>query len=962
MERLPADRIVGTREEANAEDPRTRSRFHLLPNNWEAIARACDQIALESPAGTPPSLRYPLDEIVKQDKVSVKRLVLDIDQKDTQGDVQALVAGFVRAWCTAVSSLFTVPSELNKTKLHSLWWTACRPGKLSLHAIWPLIGHKDLGFQLQMVNYLQSKVEPAYRHADTNIYGFGQLRVPCSPNRDLQFPLQYLGEYDGDGNGVGPGQRYAKNPYPPWRARGDAAPSFSARFQYSTWVSHWGDHAPWEPPQSGQGFRFHDEFLKWRRKRELSVVSLDSHPIHRYWGLEDGRRAQIDMRDQTTFWDPIRSMKEVTQLLYRTPVFPYRDAVEYLNQRFALQLGGARPLLYVKVRCWDKDLEGWYIGLHEIGSGRVSVDPADWFNKSNRGSMVTMRADPDPLIFPELQDKEAESFPFFTWYLRHRLGVRVVSQCLFRPLPPNAELHEEILNKWQGFAGHGFQRRTAGEVRKEKHAEDSELATILKHVTDIFCRGDQEKALDFHMAVAHMLRKPADKFDRCSVLNGTEGTGKTLFFTQLVGKGLMGLGRHWMITHSSKDLIGDWTSHLEDKIMVAVEESEFQASNRQGTAILQQLITGEMTMMHKKFQDAYMAALYICLFLLTNYDRPLSVNLSNRRFDFLQCDPRPMHWDAEKNNAYFNRLVKAFQSQRGREFYWGYLNTLDIDTWRANPKKPASLYTIEQGIRAMNIRQECAPWYWMWEKLQAKDFGKIGKVMSPRVNMAATKVDKVTQKIAIENRYIEVQDSSATWGSRPNHYVVVSSAEAYEDFRKVCRRAEVSQSAFEASIKQAFRPYTLPSLNHSGSRWLFGTLALTERMFEVLLPKWQGFTFQRYRDYVMREEMRQKQLMIERGLGSEVHDRSKRKRDEQDEGFEEYEEEMAAKEIEEPEAQVNILDAEQTLSGSRAEGLPFVPEPVSAAFVPARPLITLGNDDDDSDKIELDERQSDPSD
>lgn len=244
----------------------------------------------------------------------------------------------------------------------------------------------------------------------------------------------------------------------------------------------------------------------------------------------------------------------------------------------------------------------------------------------------------------------------------------------------------------------------------------SKLRTILDHVLNVFCRGDERLASELHHSIAHTLRLPWIKIPRASVFNGIEGTGKSAFWNEFVGKRLMGLGRHWMTTFNIEDVIGQWTGHLESMLYVFIEESDFNAANRQGTAKLQQAISGDTATFNEKYERLRVGYLYFSLIMMTNYAQPISPNITNRRFVFYPClDVR--HWNKPERDTYFKELTAALFSDDGARQYWSYLLTLKVDEWResAYQNGQQSYYTMDQvrglrRVRGAHWRRRSQQW------------------------------------------------------------------------------------------------------------------------------------------------------------------------------------------------------------------------------------------------------------
>lgn len=414
---------VVDKQRCNAQRPDRRQWLEVPRDQWVRYGQICN-------IATP----YPLDEVFGGNKRM--RFVVDIDSED--GNHNAII----EQWCQAVTRAQRKElSDTRKPRFHSLWFSASRPGKLSLHGVWPLVGFDALDDMRDFASYLG---EAAGVQCDLGIYAGGQLRVPFSPKVGGAHPLAYVGEYDPYGALVSdPAQKWgtSQSYRPPWRAD-CKQPDNSKLFAYGTVVNHCADAQP--DLLGSKGYEIKQEFDAF--KRRLRPRNEDEHPSFEYFAARDERRACIDMRDSSTYWDPQRDMPELARLVHREPIEPYAKAVEYANKRFALLVGGKAPQLLIKGRKRDRDCTGHYITLVRAD------DPSRFFEQVPDIEMLNMPADSaNRAFFPCNPDsKNPKPWNWMQWFVKHRLGIRRVDEVVFKPEPPLAPLIPDVLNTWQG--------------------------------------------------------------------------------------------------------------------------------------------------------------------------------------------------------------------------------------------------------------------------------------------------------------------------------------------------------------------------------------------------------------------------------------------------------------------------------------------------------------------------------
>lgn len=761
------------------------------------------------------------------------------------------------------------PSEAQAHCQHSLWfrdWSD--PNCVVLRGVWPLRGVPSRQQARQVAEFVIDDLQEGYK-GYVKLDGYdGRLPVVHTGASNLV----YWREQDGAGVEVADfRQKYrGRGCRPPWREDGSGWPDKVAVISYGT-VMNWAG-APHQPEFKAFG----NNMVRFRARVQDRAVATEADPLLDYFRQADTRDAAaiVDMRDHKELWDGQTSIAFVgVKLVQCNFEPPFKEAVDYLNRRCVVCVQGGRRRMYVKRKIRDKDLEMYHVDLERV------EDPEQWF-RSYGGDALWVHKTADRVLFPNLSEKKrAAGYNFFDWYLRHHRGVRMVEEVVFRPLQPGEMLNPSVLNTWQGLLC--YEWGTTPDRRQALHQQinpDSHLRVILDHVKAIFCRGDEDLAKEVHQMIAHVLRRPMDKINRGPVFNGPEGTGKSMFFVDFIGKRLMGPMRHWIVTYKADDIVGKWNDHAERCLFIFLEEAEMGHSNRANTAQLQQMITADMEMIHERYQNNRAAYSFYNIMLFTNYKNPLSVNLTNRRFPFFPCDPSPIYWTREENVRYFSRLAEAFEE--GAKDYWNYLLTLDLGDWDKHARPTQSLYTVEQGIHSLRWRPDMNSVYWMFEKIKVKDFGFGTLVYIKDTLKTKDKDGKEHEK----ELWGELTADEASWasgfkvasGAVHEVYVRCTVQEAYDNY---CARQQTKQSleAFKDTIESHFHPEQLPN-----NVWRFGTLECMEQMFESIVPTASGFTFERYRKYLEEERTMKMQQAAKRGaITNDVHRRAEKRQRQQ---------------------------------------------------------------------------------
>ena len=238
--------------------------------------------------------------------------------------------------------------------------------------------------------------------------------------------------------------------------------------------------------------------------------------------------------------------------------------------------------------------------------------------------------------------------------------------------------HPGCYNLWRGFA---------------VEPKEGEIKRFLRHTRRIICAGDKklfEWVLDW---MADAVQNPSNKPGTAIVLQGKQGTGKGLwvrYFSQLFGP-------HFLHVASSRYITGNFNDHLRDALVVFADEAFF-AGDKQSLGDLKALVTEEVTIIEKKYHDAYQAKNMVRLIMASNNDWVVSAGLEERRFAVLEVSDMKM-----QNKKYFSRLAAEMENG-GHEALLHFLMNREIKSeLRQIPKTKA---LIKQKLISMTPVQK----------------------------------------------------------------------------------------------------------------------------------------------------------------------------------------------------------------------------------------------------------------
>jgi hypothetical protein len=203
---------------------------------------------------------------------------------------------------------------------------------------------------------------------------------------------------------------------------------------------------------------------------------------------------------------------------------------------------------------------------------------------------------------------------------------------------------------------------------------------FLEFINKVICAGDEEATnwlLDYS---AHLFQRPWEPPEVAILLRGRQGVGKSMFVESL---GEI-LGNYFLAITQTKHLVGCFNVHLQDKLLVFAEEASF-AGDRSYAGILKTLITQTTMAVEPKGVNVFAAKKYFRLFMASNENWMVPVDIDDRRYFVLDVSPV-----RQNDHAYFEALKEEWTNGGREAFYFVMLNR-DISkfNYRRRPETPA---------------------------------------------------------------------------------------------------------------------------------------------------------------------------------------------------------------------------------------------------------------------------------
>lgn len=255
--------------------------------------------------------------------------------------------------------------------------------------------------------------------------------------------------------------------------------------------------------------------------------------------------------------------------------------------------------------------------------------------------------------------KEVISKPIFEWWVKQR----DMRQCnLMAFCPPPIKCQPDWYNTFRGFK-----------------AEDTAAPTgpfdpslFVGHCRSVM-EGNEAWG-DFLLdLLAHRVQKPGQRTGICLVVIGTQGSGKSEFFT-LFARGMF-YDENVLVAGKSEQIVGKF-NQLPGRLIVLWEEAN-GSDTAAGSDRMKHLITAGAEFVEQKNVDAVQHQMCFLPIITSNNAKPVHIEVSDRRFVVVKMGAD--HMGAED---YFTKLYGAMEDPTYMRGLFDWLRARDISKYR----------------------------------------------------------------------------------------------------------------------------------------------------------------------------------------------------------------------------------------------------------------------------------------
>lgn len=244
-------------------------------------------------------------------------------------------------------------------------------------------------------------------------------------------------------------------------------------------------------------------------------------------------------------------------------------------------------------------------------------------------------------------------------------------------IPNMEECPDCVYNLFKGYEAEKYRPTKEWSEAEQKIADDG-LAIIHQHMKYL-TTGYEEYLMKY---LSWIVQKPDQKCgisplfrDEAGMLKKAGGTGKNVFFDDLISKNIIG-NNYCVNVSNNAELYGNFNSMFENKLFVFIEEASGK-ENHCNVDVMKANITRKKMVVKKKCVAEYEINDYANYIFATNNRNALPINLGNRRFAPFEVDGS-MRGNAE----YFTKLVETINNPI---VIWAFYQKLKTHITYENP-------------------------------------------------------------------------------------------------------------------------------------------------------------------------------------------------------------------------------------------------------------------------------------
>jgi hypothetical protein len=217
-----------------------------------------------------------------------------------------------------------------------------------------------------------------------------------------------------------------------------------------------------------------------------------------------------------------------------------------------------------------------------------------------------------------------------------------------------------------------------------------DCSLYLAHLLDNICQGNQEYFDYLLNWMAHTIQRPEELPGIAIVFRGQQGTGKGVA-TEEFGRLLE---PHFIALTSMEQLVGRFTGHLKDRLLVYANEALW-GGNKSAEGALKAMITDPNASVEQKFKDTVRIENFKRIMISSNEDWAVPLAKDDRRFFVLNVGNA-----RKEDTAYFKAIIDQMNNG-GSEALMHELMTRDLSSFDVR-KPPQTPFNFDLKLLSMD--------------------------------------------------------------------------------------------------------------------------------------------------------------------------------------------------------------------------------------------------------------------
>ena len=250
-------------------------------------------------------------------------------------------------------------------------------------------------------------------------------------------------------------------------------------------------------------------------------------------------------------------------------------------------------------------------------------------------------------------------------YWRARKYMRTFENVDF--LPPPLECADYTMNTFNGLR-----------AEKLPACDAMNVELLLKHI-DILSGNDIDGSQYIINYLAHAVQKSGELPRVALVFQSDQGTGKNIFFENLVRKLF---GAEYLLQTAEMDKVIGRFSMINNKLFIIMDETSGKDSFTNSDKI-KNIITCEQIPWERKGIDGININNCGRYLFFSNNDTPVKIEASDRRYVVFKCSN-----ERQNDSPYFKEMSKMFSDDAVIKTVYNYLLNVDISNWDSIHDRP----------------------------------------------------------------------------------------------------------------------------------------------------------------------------------------------------------------------------------------------------------------------------------